>query len=155
MTRMGRSKIGFRWTEQPLKEEIGRLSLYICFKRPGEIVQKSISALIFTVPARLNINPWKKQPELRIWKFASKIPSFLLDSSVMSLAIPSPSAASPIGENYGREASREGCDGLGAVPQVVDPNHLPGDTTLFQSSALILPENPLDPLESSPSQFQS
>ena len=73
----------------------------------------------------------------------------------MSLAIPPPSATSPIGENCGREASREGCDGLGAVPQVVDPKHRPGETALFQSSALILPENPLDPLESSPSQFQS
>jgi hypothetical protein len=52
----GRSKIGCRWTEQPLGEEIGRLSLYICFKRPGEIVQKSMNALIFTLPARLNVD---------------------------------------------------------------------------------------------------
>jgi hypothetical protein len=83
---MGRSEIGSRWTEQTLKEEIGRLSLYICFKRPGEIVQKSMSALIFTLPARLSIDPEKKQPELRILKPARKMSSFFPDISVISLA---------------------------------------------------------------------
>ena len=61
MTRMAGSKIGCRWIEQSLNEEIGRLSLYICFKRTGEIVQKSITALIFTAPARLNCNRLKTE----------------------------------------------------------------------------------------------